>query len=469
MAILNPKNYIWEWERNAFPYYFYIFTKVWQKNKFSLSPVYVVMLYKQGVADCYLQQKLSNKSAKAIINRVVRDPDYFSNWKADTYKTGEQLHQFCDKLSRIDLKKISNEGLLKLLNLSFKTYCLHTRHVVVIRNSNRLLQEIFQRNFNPLNITIILATTQKSFFAKDHEELLKIMEKTKKRKLNYQDKIELLKKHAQKYFYLPCGFYGEKPWTIKDFQKRLMVMISGDETLSKFQAQADQLAVARQRLIRKLNLKPVLKRIVDFGSTCTYFKDFIRANLNRLHYYNILFFKEIARRTGNEWETVAQYLPMEIEVILKNNQKIKPRAKMVLYSDKKGIHIVEGTAAEKIIKNFQKQSLALAATEQIKGTPANGGQASGRVLIVRHIQEANNKKGYILVTPMTTPDLMPAIKRSLAIITDEGGLTCHAAIVARELGKPCIIGTKIATKILHNGDLVEVDAEKGTVKIIKSV
>ncbi len=74
--------------------------------------------------------------------------------------------------------------------------------------------------------------------------------------------------------------------------------------------------------------------------------------------------------------------------------------------------------------------------------------------------------GSILVAPMTAPEYLPAIRRALAIITDEGGVTCHAAIVARELGKPCIIGTKIATKVLKDGDEVEVDADKGIVRII---
>ena len=76
-------------------------------------------------------------------------------------------------------------------------------------------------------------------------------------------------------------------------------------------------------------------------------------------------------------------------------------------------------------------------------------------------------EGEVLVAPMTTPDYLPAMKRATAFVTDEGGITCHAAIVARELKKPCIIGTKIATKVLKDGDLVEVDANTGTVKIIK--
>ena len=70
------------------------------------------------------------------------------------------------------------------------------------------------------------------------------------------------------------------------------------------------------------------------------------------------------------------------------------------------------------------------------------------------------------MTPMTRPEFLPLMKKAKAIITDEGGITCHAAIVSRELGIPCIIGTKIATKVLKDNDLVEVDAEKGIVRKI---
>jgi len=77
------------------------------------------------------------------------------------------------------------------------------------------------------------------------------------------------------------------------------------------------------------------------------------------------------------------------------------------------------------------------------------------------------KKGDILVAGQTRPTLMTAIHKAGAIVTDEGGIISHAAIISRELKKPCIIGTKIATKILKDGDLVEVDANNGIVKILK--
>jgi pyruvate,water dikinase len=76
--------------------------------------------------------------------------------------------------------------------------------------------------------------------------------------------------------------------------------------------------------------------------------------------------------------------------------------------------------------------------------------------------------GDVLVTTMTTPDFIILMQKSGAIVTDIGGLLCHAAIVSRELGKPCVIGTKFATQMLHDGDLVEVDADNGVVKILET-
>ena len=76
-------------------------------------------------------------------------------------------------------------------------------------------------------------------------------------------------------------------------------------------------------------------------------------------------------------------------------------------------------------------------------------------------------KGDILVAIMTTPNFIPALEKAAAFVTDEGGITCHAAIIAREMKKPCIIGTKIATKFLKDGDIVQVDANNGIVHILK--
>ena len=105
----------------------------------------------------------------------------------------------------------------------------------------------------------------------------------------------------------------------------------------------------------------------------------------------------------------------------------------------------------------------------IKGNSAFSGKVKGRVKIVltNQIDGVDFEKRNILVSISTSPELMPLIKRCAAIVTDEGGVTSHAAIISRELKIPCIVGTKIATKVLKNGDLVEVNANKGVVKILK--
>lgn len=102
---------------------------------------------------------------------------------------------------------------------------------------------------------------------------------------------------------------------------------------------------------------------------------------------------------------------------------------------------------------------------EIKGTIAQPGKISGRAKILMKVSEMGKiKKGDILVTYMTSPNFLPAMKLAAGFVTDEGGLTCHAAIVAREMKKPCVIGTRIATKVFKDGDMVEVNANKGIVK-----
>ncbi|RLF75521.1 phosphoenolpyruvate synthase, partial [Thermococci archaeon] len=100
----------------------------------------------------------------------------------------------------------------------------------------------------------------------------------------------------------------------------------------------------------------------------------------------------------------------------------------------------------------------------LKGLGASPGIGAGKVVIIFEADEIDKvKEGDILVTTMTNPDMVPAMKRASAIVTDEGGRTCHAAIVSRELGIPAVVGTKEATKVLKDGMLVTVDGTKGVV------
>ncbi len=114
--------------------------------------------------------------------------------------------------------------------------------------------------------------------------------------------------------------------------------------------------------------------------------------------------------------------------------------------------------------NLKSQEEEIKQKSILRGLGASVGFATGPVRIIKSLKELNKIKDKdIMVTKMTTPDMVPQMKKAAAIITDEGGITCHAAIVSRELGIPAIVGTEVATKILKEDQLVSVDATKGKV------
>ncbi len=146
---------------------------------------------------------------------------------------------------------------------------------------------------------------------------------------------------------------------------------------------------------------------------------------------------------------------------------LKKRDKSFIYTQNQ---LFVGIKKEEIEKRFniKFENDKVKYTNEFRGIIAEKGVVRGKVRkIMGHKDIPKIKKGEILVSPMTMPDFISAMKKASAFVTDEGGLTCHAAIVAREMKKPCIVGTKIATQLLKNGMEIEVNANKGIVKIIK--
>jgi len=127
-------------------------------------------------------------------------------------------------------------------------------------------------------------------------------------------------------------------------------------------------------------------------------------------------------------------------------------------------------ADRKVIDGFKKEQeveVGISDRKTIKGFSAYKGKVQGVVRLVLSKKDYRKvKKGDILVASNTNPDYLPIIKKAGAIVTDEGGLLCHAAIVSRELKKPCVTGVKIATKVLKDGQLIEVNASTGIIKIL---
>jgi phosphohistidine swiveling domain-containing protein len=188
-----------------------------------------------------------------------------------------------------------------------------------------------------------------------------------------------------------------------------------------------------------------------------------------------IFFENNGRFIEKSLEAIYPTLKHFINYI-KIDEIENPPAKNILEQRKKHYILIpnffdEAVSYEDFFKNhknfvFIKEEVIK--TDTLRGQPANGGKVSGKVRLLKSRENMEEVlEGEIIVSPMTTPEFLPAMKKAAAFVTDEGGLLSHAAIVARELKKPCVVGTKIATQVLKDGDFVEVDADSGIVKIIK--
>lgn len=186
--------------------------------------------------------------------------------------------------------------------------------------------------------------------------------------------------------------------------------------------------------------------------------------------------KELARRNGLKMSELYLYTNEEFfNLVFKkkkvHNRIVEERAKGYVCVALNGKYkIYTGAIYKKI---YDKLVSSAKKVKELKGMPAMRGKVKGMVRLIIHNKKNISrdvekfKKGEILVTEMTRPGTIMACRRAAAIITDEGGITSHAAIISRELKIPCIIGTHNATQALKTGDMVEVDANKGIIKIIK--
>jgi len=191
--------------------------------------------------------------------------------------------------------------------------------------------------------------------------------------------------------------------------------------------------------------------------------------LNRTEDFVLAIAKILAKKTGYDHKLIICLSKLEIENYFKTNRLPKETElrkrwqKAALLHDKKSAVFYVGRDVEKIeslVRQAQGKS-------QIKGSIAFRGKVKG---IARIVADPSKVKlfnvGDILITGATRPEFLPIMDKAAAFVTDAGGILSHAAITAREMKKPCIIATQVATKVFKDGDLVEVDANKGIVKRI---
>ena len=171
-----------------------------------------------------------------------------------------------------------------------------------------------------------------------------------------------------------------------------------------------------------------------------------------------------AEKSVMSMRTLLEATPQELVKGLPPRQVLEARVGATFLAHLGDVHLLEGAEHARVQAHLRAGAPALRA-DRIEGRSGYPGIVRGRVRIVTTVEQGDAlRKGEILVSDMTTPELTTACSRAGAIVTDRGGILCHAALVAREMRVPCVLATEVATRVLRDGDLVEVDAGRGIVR-----
>lgn len=319
-------------------------------------------------------------------------------------------------------------------------------------------------------ISILASPTKLSFLQEERRNLLRLAIRHKK-KLYTMKTFPELQQHQQDYFWLQDNYGQVKCLDDPFFLQRAKGLLQEKDParqLYDLESYEKRQTAARQKVRQRLPEELAL--ILDFFSELSWARDQRKAFMlqGNAAVYHLM--EEYARRLLLPTALLCQLSLQEVPGILKSPPQRKgleqrQQQGLIIYiSEQHPITVLE-KGAEEIRSKILEQAGAHQEVPELRGTPAQSGLAQGTVRIINKQEDFSKmKQGDILVSMMTRPEFLPIMKKAAAIVTDEGGITCHAAIVARELKIPCIVGTQKATKMLKDGQRVEVDANKGVVR-----
>ncbi len=386
----------------------------------------------------------------------------------------EEHHSAYQKLvtnTAYDESKLEVLPVSKLINL-FKKLCNRLINAAgpahgiegITYGSEKKLQKLLNRKgtFNEQEFGLICSPVYPSFLSEAQKELRHI------KSLSSDEKDPAMDKFIKDYGWIENTYLGRKKFSLTDITNRINSL---QDDLPSFDTQ--QVASQKAQLLARLKLSNEENFIITTIELCFHWQDerkkYILQSISALE--PVL--EKISERLDIDAVSLKFANPNEISESNLENETFrlelkKRREKSACYSIP-GQNFIFSNSDFDFLSEKLNVMLDNGLKEIIKGSVACPGIVRGIVKICESVSDIDKiQDGEILVASMTRPEYLPAMQRASAFVTDEGGITCHAAIVSRELGKPCIIGTKIATKFLKDGDLVEVDANNGVIKFLKS-
>ncbi|MDH3353555.1 MAG: PEP-utilizing enzyme, partial [Nanoarchaeota archaeon] len=374
----------------------------------------------------------------------------------DFLEISEKFCRFAEEVHEKDLSNLSNEELLENLKEYYDLWVDFSVYVWVIWNlsetyaeyaskyiSNKALKLGANEN-TPKYLESISSPIKKS-------SILLLDEEIKKGNLDID---RLFKDYA----WMPWGDLHAKPWTKEDIVDYIQNHKPSESKVIDFSQLKEELKLTEEEI-----------EMINLNKEVAYLRDYRDEVRRRTVYLIKSLYREIGKRFGIGYDDLMLYSSPElIEGKRLSAEGLEERKRDTVSLLENGKFIVySGKEMDSFLKRIGFETEDYSQIKEIKGSVASQGKVKGPVKIIKLDKDIEKvEKGDVMVAITTHPDYTLKMQIASAIVTDEGGIMCHAAIVSRELGIPCIVGTETGTKILQDGDLVEVDAEKGVVRKI---
>lgn len=436
-----------------------------------------LLIYQKGEVNVgFFDRNRQTAKARWVIQKQLQDRNFIITWIKDWQKLNTIFLNYCKVAFKRPVEKWSNQDLVRFLRrynqLSLEQWKKGIMMEWTDPDGELLLQALLTKYGLKLKAeeTDILISPQALTFTQ--AELIDHLAISKKLQQG-QDIKRAIAQHAKDYYWYKNTWAYVHELDDVYFLREIKKDARNIEPLAKAVQQAKDhllfIKKEKQRIIKRHRIPSKVQNILFLFSTMADWRDYrkkMSVCIPNHYLYQIL--KRLARQNGIPIQLAGFVSYQDIEgweLPKKLIAELKKRSHeaIAFCSSRRKYHWLYGNGARRvyrILNNGLKTNL-------IKGSIAHPGSARGRVRIIETAKDFSKmKKGDILVAHMTRPEYMPVIKLAGAIVTDEGGITCHAAVVSREFKIPCIIGTQTASSLLKDGDLVEVDARRGIVKKI---
>lgn len=444
--------------------------------------------WKSGETGIHFLSEEMQQYSDFVEQAVLQNPGLVSRYRNQCKKICDEVVEHIRALSQQVTSDIDSET----LNALFLTYCGEYERLgeTIIMTTENIEERITATLADKSLLSTVTATPELSFDAQEELQRLYLVdygvqnyrelfnsqtpEQIKAMLPKYSGLQTRLEQHVQNFGWIPLN-YEKDIWDL-DFFIRLIQSYIQDtfdyhSRMKELENYTAYIEDKKSPLLVQLDSQTRIRAdLLEARS----FVRLYRANVFSLAFYVAFpLLKEMARRLYLPFSVIKYYTPPEISRALVQYQELeaslgqKRRQAFAMLIEHDSYSQYEGDEALGILQREYPEE-KIVATAEIKGSCAYPGIVRGTVVVIFDAREMDKvKTGDILVCNATNPNLIIAMRKVGAIVTEEGGITSHAAIVSREMKKPCVIGTKIATKILKDGDLVEVNANSGIVRILE--